>query len=67
MPGTSWPRRVYGSLRASPAARREIPARAGRAFSHLVISSVLSEPNTLAPQAGWMNRRIRYSRFSSVL
>jgi hypothetical protein len=65
--GHPWPRRVYGRLRASPAAQREIPARAGRAFSHLVISSVLSEPNSLAPQAGWMNRRIRYPRFSSVL
>jgi hypothetical protein len=33
----------------------------------LVISSVLSEPSSLAPQAGRMNRRIRYSRLSSVL
>ena len=36
-------------------------------FSHLVMSSVVSEPSSLAPKDGRMNRRIRYSRFSTVL
>jgi hypothetical protein len=44
-----------------------MPYRAGSPFSHLVISSVLSQPSSLSPHAGRMNRRIRYSRLSSVL
>jgi hypothetical protein len=57
------PRIVHSRLRASRATRRETAARAGIEFSHLVISSVLSECSSLAPQAGRRNRRIRYSRF----
>jgi len=37
------------------------------AFSQLVMSSVLSDPSSLSPQAGRMNRRIRYPRVSTVL
>ena len=44
-----------------------MPARVGRPFSQAAISSVPSEFSALAPQAGRMNRRIRYSRFSVVL
>jgi hypothetical protein len=36
-----------------------MPYRAGMPFSHFVISSVLSEPSSLAPQAARMNRRVR--------
>lgn len=61
------PRIVHSRLRASPATRREIPSRAGRAFSHWVISPVLRDPSSAVPQAGPMNRRIRYSRVSLVL
>jgi hypothetical protein len=64
---TASPRTVRSRLRASRAVRRETPARAGRPFSHLVISSVLSEPSSLVPQAGLRNRRIMYSRLSAVL
>src|SRR5262249_34607017 len=53
--------------RAARAVRREMPALAGRAVSHLVISSVLSALNSVAPQAARMNLRIRYSRLYSVL
>jgi hypothetical protein len=35
-----------------------IPFRAGRVFSHLVISSVLRELSAQSPQAGRMNLRI---------
>jgi hypothetical protein len=31
------------------------------------MSSVVSDPSSLSPQAGRMNRRIRYSRVSTVL
>ena len=58
---------VHSTARASRATRRETPVRAGMEFSHLVMSSVVSEPSSLAPKEGRMNRRIRYSRFSTVL
>ena len=58
---------VHSTARASRATRRETPVRAGMEFSHRVMSSVVSEPSSLAPKDGRMNRRIRYSRFSTVL
>lgn len=58
---------VHSRLRASLAVRRETPVVAGRLFSYWVICSVLSESRALAPQADRRNRRIRYSRFASVL
>jgi hypothetical protein len=61
------PSTVPSRVRAARAVRAEIPALAGRAFSHRVIPSVLSELSSLAPHAGRMNRRIRYSRLSCVL
>jgi hypothetical protein len=45
-------------VRAARAVRGLIPSRAGSAFSHLVISSVLREFTALSPQAGRMNLRI---------
>jgi hypothetical protein len=39
-------------VKAARAVRAEIPALAGRAFSHLVIPSVLSEFSSLAPTRG---------------
>src|SRR6266568_1856126 len=61
------PRTVHNRLRASRAVRRDTPNFAGRPFSHLVISSLLSELSGLEPHAGRTNRRIRYSRLSTVL
>src|SRR5450759_4882203 len=58
---------VHSRLRASRAVRLEIPVLAGSPFSHLVISSVLSELSGLLPQAGRRYRRMRYSRLFSVL
>ena len=46
------PRMVPSRVRAARAVRAEIPALAGRAFSHLVIPSVLSEFSSLAPTRG---------------
>jgi hypothetical protein len=61
------PRIVPIRLRASPAVRREMPSRAGRPFSHLVIASVVTALSMTLPQAGRRNRRIRYSRLDAVL
>jgi len=58
---------VPSRVRAARAVRGVIASRAGSAFSHLVISSVLRSPSAVSPQAGRMNLRIRYSRLSTAL
>jgi len=58
---------VCSRLRASFAVLRDTSSVAGSLCSQTAISSPVSEFSCRVPQYGRMNRRIRYSRFATVL